>query len=290
MTSGLTAHQQTRRAGGLGASEIAAVVGLNPWRSAHDVWLVKRGLVTEAGNVHTRMGQRIEACILDEYRESTGATLTFPGTVVHAREPWMLATPDAFVEAERRNVEVKNVGWRSALHWGEEEDAIPDYYRPQVAWQLEVLDVDEAHVAAWIGGSDFRIYTVRRNASLAEVLIEAGRRFWFDYVLTGKHPPIDGSNGARRMLAELYPRNNKPLVRATVEHDELANCLMRARIAYEEADSAKKASEHALIAAIGDADGLYSEAWRATYKTTKTGSRRFVFKTTDDGQDERTRT
>lgn len=277
--SGLTAEQRARRSQGIGASEIAAIVGLNPWRSAHDVWLIKRGLVDEAESVQTRMGSRVERCVLDEYQAETGAALAYPGTVAHPREPWMLATPDALVEAERRAVEVKCVGWRSAFHWGEDADAIPDYYRPQVAWQLEVFGLEEAHVAAWIGGSDFRIYTVRRNPTLAAALIEAGRRFWFDHVLTGDPPPVDGSDGARRMLSELYPRNTKPLLRATDEHDALADCLQRARVAFEEAELAKRAAEHALIAAIGDADGIYSDAWRATYRATKTGARRLLFKT-----------
>lgn len=277
---GLTAEQQQLRSRGIGASEIASIVGLNPWRSAHDVWLLKRGLVDSESNVQSRMGQRIEACVLDEYREETGATLAFPGTVFHPEESWMLCTPDAFVEAERRIVEVKCVGWRSAFHWGDEEDAIPDYYRPQIAWQLEVLGVAECHVAAWIGGSDFRIYTVRRSEALIAALIEAGRRFWFDHVLTGEPPTVDGTAGARRMLAELYPRNTKSLIKATSEHDALADTLERARVAFEEAEFVKKAAENRFIEAIGDADGIEGADWKATYRATKTGTRRFVFKAT----------
>lgn len=281
--SGLSAEQQAIRATGIGASEIAAIVGLNPWRSAHDVWLVKRGLVTEESNMQSRMGSRVERCVIEEYVADTGATLTFPGTVRHATESWMLCTPDGFDVANRRGLEVKCVGWRSAFHWGDEEDAIPDYYRPQVEWQLEVLGVEEAHVAAWIGGSDFRIYTVRRNATLAEALVEAGRRFWFDHVLTGEPPAIDGSDGARRMLAEMYPRNTKPLLRATAEHDALADCLVRARVAYEDAERSKKAAEHALIAAIGEADGIASEMWKATFRADKNGRRSLRFTNLDKG-------
>jgi putative phage-type endonuclease len=275
--SGLTKEQLAIRATGIGASEVASVVGLNPWRSAHDVWLLKRGLVDESGNVKTRMGTRVETCVLEEYIAETGAEIANFGTVRHTSNDWMLATPDACVFGAPRLVEVKCVGWRSAFHWGTEEDAIPDYYRPQCQWQMTVTGATEVHVAAWIGGSDFRIYTVRHNEALEAALVEACRAFWFENVLAGEPPPVDGSEGARRMLAELYPRNTKPLVKATSEHERLADLLARARVAYDEAELAKKAAENALIKAIGDADGITSDAWKATYKATKTGSRRFLF-------------
>jgi putative phage-type endonuclease len=274
---GLTAEQHAMRATGIGASEVSSIVGLNPWRSAHEVWMIKRGLVTEEGNVRTRMGNRVEACVLDEYKAETGAELVFPGTVRHAEREWMLATPDGKVKDAPRLVEVKCVGWRSALHWGTEEDAIPDYYRPQCQWQLSVTGAEECHVAAWIGGSDFRIYTVRHNQALADALIEAGRGFWFDHVLTGTPPAVDGSDGARKMLAALYPRSTKPMLRATGEHDQLADMLARARAAYDDAEAAKKAAENRMIAAIGEADGVAADGWKATYRETKTGARRFVF-------------
>jgi putative phage-type endonuclease len=274
----LTVEQQAIRATGIGASEIASVVGLNPWRSAHDVWMIKRGLVTEEGNVRTRMGNRVEACVLDEYRADTGSVLEFPGTVRHPTNEWMVCTPDGRVVGASRIVEVKCVGWRSALHWGTEEDAIPDYYRPQCEWQMAVMGVEECHLAAWIGGSDFRIYTVKRNPALAEALIEAGRAFWFDHVIGGEPPEVDGSEGARRMLAELYPRSSGTMCRATAEHEQLADVLARARVAFDEAEAVKSLAENQLIAAIGDADGINGDGWKVTYRRSeKTGRRSLRF-------------
>ncbi len=43
----LTAEQKADRVNTLGASEIAAVCGLSPWKSVHDVWLSKMGLVDD---------------------------------------------------------------------------------------------------------------------------------------------------------------------------------------------------------------------------------------------------
>ena len=39
---GLTLAQHERRAQGIGASDVAAIAGLNPFRTATDVWMAKR--------------------------------------------------------------------------------------------------------------------------------------------------------------------------------------------------------------------------------------------------------
>src|SRR4051812_13439051 len=109
---GLNAEQMSMRQHTLGASEIAAVCGLNPWKSAHDVWLVKRGLAEEAGNARTRMGLRVEAAVAEEYCETENAQIAHFGTLVHPEDPWMSATPDACVAGASRLLEIKCVGWR----------------------------------------------------------------------------------------------------------------------------------------------------------------------------------
>lgn len=275
----LTDEQKRIRMSGIGASEVASIVGLNPYRSAHDVYCLKLGLVTEEDSVVTRMGSRVEACVRAEYIEQTGAVIDEPGTVRHPTEPWMLATPDGIVRGARRGLEIKCVGWRSAFHWGDEDDAIPDYYRPQVAWQMAVCDLDEVHVAAWIGGADFRIYTVRRNLALEAALVDACREFWFGRVLTQTPPAIDGSEGARNMLAALYPRNTKPLTPATPEHEDLIARLVETRARAEQAEREAELAAQRIKQVIGEGDGLIGEGWKATWKTTKTGSRPFKFTT-----------
>lgn len=276
----LTAEQREMRSAGIGSSEVAAVCGLNPWRSAHDVWLLKRGLADETSeeNVRTRMGLRVEAAIADEYQLETGTELAHWGTA-QGPEPWMLATPDRAVFGARRLVEIKNVGWRSAFHWGSEDDAIPDYYRPQVEWQMLVCDADETDVAAWLGGSEFRIYRIKRNRELGKAIANVCRRFWFDNVLGNVPPPVDGSEGARRMLAKLYPKDEKPLMVATAEMNSLAERLAATKADLAVVEEKKAYLENKFREVIGDAAGILGEDWKATAKLTKAGTRPFVFKT-----------
>lgn len=281
--SGLTQAQIELRKGTLGASEIASVAGLSPWQSVHDTWLIKRGLAEHLGNVTTRMGTRVEACVREEYCADQGAVVEDSGTVIHPEHSWMSATPDGIVVSpKRRLLEIKCVTWRLVHHWGSDPDAIPAYYRAQIAWQMECTDIDEAHLAAWIGGADFRIYTVQRDRDLGRMLIDIGKRFWFDNVLAGEAPAVDGSDGARRMLEKLYPRNRTPLKQATPEVEELASFLRAARAATKAAEEAEATLENKMVAAIADAEGFASRGWRATNRADKNGKRRFLFKDLND--------
>jgi putative phage-type endonuclease len=273
----LTEEQLNQRMGGIGSSEIASICGVNPWQSAHDVYCAKLGLATFNGNVKTRMGERVEDAVAEEYMLQTGDALAHFGTIVHPEHPWMMATPDRAVFGVRRLVEIKCVGWRSAYHWGSDPDAIPDYYRPQVEWQMEVCDVDETHVAAWIGGSDFRIYTIKRNRKLGETLRKIASDFWHGHVLAKVPPAVDGTMGARRMLNAMFPRNANKVIPADDKAETLLEQLRRAREELEAAEAREVEMQNKLRELAGDADGIAGSAWVATWKANKNGVRSFKF-------------
>jgi predicted phage-related endonuclease len=60
----------------LGASEIAAVLGIDKWRTPLDIYNSKLGLIAPfEGNNHTERGNRLEAIAADYYTELTGRKL-----------------------------------------------------------------------------------------------------------------------------------------------------------------------------------------------------------------------
>lgn len=270
----LSEEQQKLRAHTLGASEIAAVAGLNPFRSAHDVWLDKLGLADPHENYATRVGTLIEPIILQLYCEETKAEVAHFGSVIDQRRPWMSATPDFFVSGRPCVGEIKCVGWRSATHWTTEVDGIPDYYRPQLEWQCEVTGAEQAHMAALIGGTDFRIYEIQRDPELAGLLVDLGAKFWRDNVLGREPPAVDHSEGARRMLAKLYPRNRGPVKTA----DATVERIVRELAAFDALDVKRAELDNKLRAAIADADGMKGDGWAVTYRADKNGKRALKWK------------
>jgi putative phage-type endonuclease len=265
------AEERVLRATGIGASEIAAIVGLSPFASALDVYLEKLGLAEPSQDTrHTRWGRRLEAVIADQYAEELGVELVASPTLRHPRHEWVIATPDRLYADGSRLVEIKNVSATQARDWGEVGTSeVPERYYLQVIWQMAVTGVERADIAALIGGNDFRVYTVERDLTTEECLLEAGRQFWFDHVLAEVPPDLDDELAASRYLAARYPRDNGEAVEATPEIEAWIERLREAREVVAMAEAARLEAENRIKEFMGEASILVSRAGRVTYRATR---------------------
>lgn len=281
--AGLTDEEKARRRATLGSSEVAAVVGVNPYASIHQVWLSKVHGVDFEGNEATVLGNLLEPSIFAIYSDRYGRTLR-KGEYTVGPEPWISATPDAYIDEPTREglVEAKLVGLRSLWMWGpgntdeEESDAVPLHYLCQAHWQMHVTREPFVDLSALLG-TEFRTYRIRRNEEVEGQLVEKCRDFWFRHVVTKQEPPVDGSEGAREMLKHLYPKDGAEPVEADAQLEELARSLAEARAAFDEAEKKKRLHENEIKAVLKDARGAHGDGWRIRYATTKAGKRPFCF-------------
>jgi len=266
----LTQEQIEMRKKGIGASDIAAIMKLNPWSSPYKVWLDKKGLTQFEGNAATDRGQRMEAVLCDWYSDTTGHEVEKCGTIVWPENPIIMATPDRLL-FDDGVLEAKAPG-RTGHHWGEAgTDQVPDYYLPQVQWQLGVTGRKWAHVVADVWG-EFRLYgPINFNSELFSFMVEKGLRFWNDYVVADKEPPADGSKECGEELSRRYKVNNDVLVTPSeaVEKTIIEYRDKKQEMAKIKAELA--AYENAIKQAIGENDGFAGPwgkfTWKATNKT-----------------------
>jgi len=87
------------RADGLGGSDIAAALGLDPYRSPFEVYLSKVGELEQAEQTEAmRWGQLLEPLVASETATSLGAELVpSPGLLADQRLDWMRVTVDGFL-------------------------------------------------------------------------------------------------------------------------------------------------------------------------------------------------
>ena len=156
----LTAQQLEIRKGGIGASEIAAVCGLDPSKRPIEVYEAKVDGVVGESSEHAEWGQAMEPLIADWYARHCGARLIDCPTLAHPTVQWMLATPDRIWEDLSRGVEVKNVGENMSFHWRSGPGGEPDYVRAQVHQQMMVTGIKQWDIVACIGGLPPVIYPV----------------------------------------------------------------------------------------------------------------------------------
>jgi predicted phage-related endonuclease len=263
---------------GVGASEVGAICGIDPRRSAFDVYASKVGLLKRGDPTgRMKMGKRLERVIAEMYGEDTGRPVQwFDETMVNRSRPWQLCSPDAFI-VKPGGVVTKNEEWpkdqaefgldckNSAAdqwdHWGESgTDLVPDTIAVQCQWSCSVTDLPEWHVAALIGGFDLRVYRIVRDPAIEEMLIEQVDLFWRNSVLARVPPPIESTDAAREYLRQRYPRNVEVMRPADETEHALITEWRQVKEEFDRAEKRKEQLQLQICDRIGSSDGLYFDA------------------------------
>lgn len=203
---------------GIGSSDAAAAVGLNPFCSPLELWLEKTGRSEMLPQVDPNgetspmcWGTLLEPLVAAHYTKRSGNRVRRINAVLqHPSEPWMLANIDREVigASDVQILECKTAGINGARLW---KDGVPEYVQLQVMHQLAVTGKQAADVAVLIGGQELRIHRIERDEALIQQLIELERRFWA-YVEEDTQPPADGSDSADLALRSLYPKDSGQVI------------------------------------------------------------------------------
>jgi len=252
---------------GIGASDVAGILGLSPWASPWSVWADKAGLLPpEPENEAMAAGRWLEAAIGPWFTHETGLMVAGEQTwCVHPDKDHHRCTVDGFVQespetfiAERLGVvEIKVTG--PGRRW----DEVPAHYQAQCQWQMWVTDSPHAWVAALMGRR-LDIHELARDDADIEFMVERVDAFWQDCVLAGVPPPTDGHDATLRALAAVYPDHTPgDLVEADDALRAEVAAWRTAKAAKRHAEQAEKRSAAAIQSALGDAEELTVDGQRA---------------------------
>jgi len=299
------------RKGGIGSSDAAAAVGLNPYKSQLELWLEKTGRDASLPKIDPQdeespayWGNVLEPIVAWHYsKRSSNRVRRINAVLQHPdpKLPWMLANIDREVigSDDVQILECKTAGINGARLW---KEGVPEYVQLQVMHQLAVTGKQAADVAVLLGGQHLEIHRIERDESMIARLIDLERLFW-DYVVSDTPPPADGTASAEAALRCLYPEDNGQTLDFS-QHPELATIYLelkavRQSIAQQETREAqlKQVLQQALGTATRaefvegyiswkkskDSTGLDIEQMlkdkpylQARYSKIKTGSRRFL--------------
>lgn len=191
----------------IGGSDIATIMGLNPWQSQWDL-LARIVDGTEAVRSDDslekmRWGNLLEATVAQEWIDRYGALKTWTkGETVYPYH-WARVTPDYVAHGEL--LEVKTTSERAKEYWGAaDSEDIPENYRCQVQWYMRHLDIPVCHVAVLFGGQNLVSYTVPRDRAFGEKLMDAGYDWWVRHVEQKAPLPVDSSQSCCDALVRQY--------------------------------------------------------------------------------------
>jgi len=249
----------------IGGSDAAAIAGVSRYKTPLDIFRrIVEGHTTETTRPQRR-GQLLEEPIRQMYREETGAKLLGP---LSLRGTFTRASLDD--HTEDRVVEIKSANIRQAHEWGElGTDEVPTDYLVQVQWYMRHARKEMADLVVLLGGDELRVYPIRADVEMQEMLWEAAERFWKDHVLPKRPPEIDDTQACHDWLTARFPRDVGPVVPSTPDAELWAHRLFTARANLDEAEALEREARNHLQALIGDAAGMVGSGWRISWKGTK---------------------
>lgn len=210
---------------GIGSSDAAASVGLNPYQSQLELWMVKTGRGAALPQIDPNddstpmfWGSLLETFVAAHYTKKSGNRVRKINAVLqHPEHAWMLANIDREVmgSLEVQILECKTAGMNGAKLW---RDGVPEYVELQVQHQLGVTGKNAADVAVLVCGNEYRCYRIERNDALIAKLIEREAQFW-EFVTKDIPPPVDGSESSALCLQALYQSDNGDVMDCSEDSD-----------------------------------------------------------------------
>lgn len=234
---------------GIGGSDVATILGLNPYKTPFTLWLEKTGQIEPAKveNEYVEWGNILEPVIRDKFAKETGFEVyENPYVLQHDDHDFMVANIDGEVidpeyGGKSGVLEIKTASERMKADW---IDGPPNHYMLQIQHYLAVLgpEYEYAYVAVLIGGNHFKYFKIERDDYVIDQIISAEKNFM---LLVENHTPpeISGHSADSDWLADTFPQANdeegelsKELFGLSMRYTELQKEI---KILQEEADYIK---------------------------------------------------
>lgn len=189
----------------LGGSDVAAILGISPWRTPLDVYLDKvegsQPITDPAKLKILERGKRLEPYVLDMLCIEQGIELIGRNNrYQHPDHPFIAAEIDAET-SDGRNVEGKTTAdFYSRKLWGDAQtDEIPVYYTAQCMHGMMVKPAPSTLLPVMLGIDDFRVYEVHRDDETIAAIREKELEFW-DRVQRRDPPPASTVSDVIRLF------------------------------------------------------------------------------------------
>ncbi|MGI6361476.1 MAG: YqaJ viral recombinase family protein [Bacillota bacterium] len=194
---------------GLGGSDAAAILGLNPYETPYSVWADKLDLLPEKeDNESMRQGRDLEDYVAKRFCEETGKKVRRNNKIIHSKDyPWALANVDRMIVGENAGLECKTTATLNLKQFAKGE--YPATYYCQCVHYMAVTGADKWYLAVLVLGKQFHVFEIERDEKEIESLMSEEGSFWKDYVETETPPGVDGLDPTGEALEFIYRESDE---------------------------------------------------------------------------------
>jgi putative phage-type endonuclease len=196
------------RRNGIGASDIAGILGLSPWSSPYSIYADKLGLLPAPEQTEQmEFGWRAEPMLAGYFTDRTGLFVAGEQLMMTGPEPWMRTTLDGFAfegfpgdpDDAVAAVEFKTTDDPPDA-WAQQ---VPLHYACQATW-IALVTGQPTVIFGVLHRRAFRTYTFTPSADDLELLRSRAWTFWSEHVLKRIPPDVDGTPATKDALDAMF--------------------------------------------------------------------------------------
>ena len=244
------------------ASQIATIIGINPWQTPFELWQRKAGITPQPAQTGAQTrGHEFEPLIFRWVAEKhPDWDVQQTGTWRHKHRDWQTCNPDGLIvdDTDHMVLEIKTT--HDIREW--DRSGVPDYYQAQAQWQLDVLGLEKA-VFAVCGPFELidrnpKTYTVQHDPHVCQWLRDQAQRFTESLILGIAPDPDHNREGDRIAVCWQHPTISEGPAPLTLP-DELAIEWLEAADYKTRYGGRKSAAASRIVAYMGEAKSV---EWR----------------------------
>ena len=195
------------RQAGIGGSDASCIAGLNPWKSAIQLYMDKKEEnPQEQKSLRMELGNRLEGLVAELFTEATGLKVrNVNGILKNDKYPFALANIDRAIVGEKAFLECKTTNSYALKEW---EEGVPAHYEIQCLHYMAITGATHCYIAALIGNSDFIWHKIERDQETIDYLMQIEKDFWENNIEKDVVPMPDGSDAYSEYLKKKYDKSN----------------------------------------------------------------------------------
>lgn len=263
----------THRQEGIGSSEVATILGLNPWETPYQLWRRKKGFdAPKEETFAMKAGHYLEDAVSMFWHDETGRDIikrsAIDWLILNADKPYMRVSPDRtyWLSDSRKNSDKGILECKTTQMTIDEED-LPKHWFCQLQYQLGVAELEQGSLAWLCSGRQFGYKDIALVPDFFKWIEEEVTKFWVDNIQGNIEPE---ATSVADVLLKYNRHTDGKIIEVADDIYTTVNDLKALKAQIAQLDEQKESLEEKIKLGFGDAEAIsYGGQTIATWKAPK---------------------
>lgn len=259
---------------GIGSSEVATILGLNPWETPYQLWRRKKGLDAPKNETFAmKAGHYLEDAVAQFWADATGREVIKSSAgdwlIVNSERDFLRASPDRtyWIPGLPKSNENKGILECKTTQMSIDADDLPKHWFCQVQYLLGVSELTQGSLAWLCSGREFGYKDIAFVEDFYGWMTEEIECFWVDNILGGIEP---AATSVADVVTKYARHTEGKIIEVSDEMLTVYTRLKEVRAKIAKAEAEKEELEAKIKIGFGDAEAIiYGGQTLATWKASK---------------------